>query len=162
MWKLWVRIKWIIGRLMGWIGTLESEIKLIKQYKLSELHLHSTAMYKPDKLLGMPFDYQFDAVRTLNKGGDCNSLHRCYQVYYYNKGYRSYLVTYIAEPFKMSHGFCVYRYHNLWVAVNYDVETHHTCLTEAIEHVASLYQSTPITYVIQDIKWRVTNVRDIK
>jgi len=156
--KIWITIKVIYGRLKGWIGSLEKEKEAVKRY---ELGLIKKIPYKQDKFLGLQWDYQFDAVKAFT-GGDCNSIHRVWQIYFSNMGFDSYLVTYIAEPFKMSHGFCMSYKDGIYYSCNYGNIHEHKTAKEAVEFVASLYESKVKCFVMQDTRWRFIDDRQIQ
>lgn len=158
--SLWITIKCFYSKIVGWIGKLDKEIECISKLDLktcnySELNKIGI-VYKRDLLNNKQWDFQFDSVEVIKrKGGDCNSLNRVVQVYYHMQDFKTYLVTYIAKPFKMSHSTCIGIKNGKYYCLDYGYILEMKNLKECFLYLENIYHCKMIGFVIQDINWKI-------
>ena len=161
--KLYLNLKYYFNFFIGNIGSLSSELLFIKQNynKLNDnvaKNLLENITYKQDKFNGTQWDWQFDAKKTIKRGGgDCNSIHRVWQVYFHNQGYESFLASYHANPFSKSHTFCIFKDKKTKkiYSCDYGDIIERTSTNKAFQEVSKTYNSTVVSSALQDIRWRV-------
>jgi hypothetical protein len=157
--KLWVRLKCWYAKCRGWIGCLQAEKYYIDRY-IDDIDVAlSKIKYTQDKISNVQWDHQYDAKYVWQKKkGDCNSIHRLVQIYYFQKGYWAWLCTYIAKPFKKSHSFVIIKENGKYFGINYsDITRKRRTAREVVRDIARLYDSKAIAYCYQDEHWRLYN-----
>jgi len=173
--KIWLPIKlwfsWLCGKRKFKVN---EEIDFIyKQISntFTPFHYDWKGKYKSDVIFGkIPFDWQLDAVTCWVKGGDCNSLHRIAQVYFYClqsgdniKSFHSLLVTFITKPFIKSHAFVLRDRGDAWYWFDYGIERPlDENLDIAINKLKVDYEIQKgvkiLAYALQDINYKVIKV----
>jgi len=160
---IWIKIKLYYGILRGYIGLLKKELQFVADNvpnpELDYLRKIGIS-YRADMLGNIKWDCQFDSVEVFKRGGaDCNSLNRIVQVYYHLRGFKAYLVTTIADPFKLSHGTCILKNKDgLFYTADYGYigSKIYPSAERAIQAVATEYKVKKIrAFIIQDINWNV-------
>ncbi len=111
--RLWLPIKLVLSGLFDYRRyKVEEEINFMERSSLNphKIDWSRKGLYRDDKLFGKTqFDWQLDAINLFVRGGDCNSIHRLWQVWYHIQGYTAYLITLKTKPFKNSHSFVVFQ-----------------------------------------------------
>jgi len=178
MLKLWIKLKMFYAKKRGWIHSIEQEREFVDGLTVSEI---KNIVYKQDIFLGIQWDWQFDSIITMAlRGADCNSIHRVWQMYYYNKGYQSYLITYTHKPvyrekltfgqkilnrlgILYAHSFCAYFNPTTdhWIQINYGNKAAGKSLKDVINFNASSYELETKEVCIQNINWEFVNAASI-
>lgn len=177
---LWIEIKLLISKLCNWIHPIYEELKFVKEnfndkfnelsfryislneFKLADFCLLKTNIkYKPDKLFNfIPFDWQYDSIKLFNNnGGDCNSLHRLIQCFYHNLGYETYLLTFLAKPFKKSHTTCIAFKDNNIYSIDYGQMIKYNIKDNIIKLFENSYNCKIKTYILQNINWKIVDLK---
>lgn len=166
---VYIRLKYVVSVLFRQIkNSVDVEVEFVKKYFKDENDIYAFICnrnnYVSDKLFNFfDWDWQKDSVNTIMRGGDCNSLHRVLQVWLFGRGYDSYLFSFLAKPFKMSHSFVVYKKNNIWFMNDYGCEVFigkriKENLFVINEYLGRVYKSKIVEFVMQDIRFRVVDV----
>ena len=153
---IWVNLKHLIAKINGWIHPLKEELKFVKKKVKSpeyfELVKNGKMKYKPDSL-----DEQYDSITALTiEGDDCDGFNRIAQVYFHLKKYKAYLVSYIAEPFKMSHSTCILESGDFFLDADYGtIRKSYASMEECVKAIAERYGAKVVCFISQDIDWKV-------
>ena len=151
---IWIYIKHFIGIYTLNIGSVENELKYVKD-KVKSIdfeELTHLVSYKKDFI-----DEQCDSITVMKKGSDdCDGFNRLVQCFLYNKGKEAYLVSYWAKPFRKSHTTCIVRSRGRFIDYDYGYKgKSFKTLKECVENIGNRYHSKVVSYVLQDIEWEV-------
>lgn len=168
--KMAVRLRQIVSRLMGWVKSVKKEIAFVKEkyhsiadiekitYQLDHFYIAGNR-FRFLTIFGKPFwfaDWQFDSVFLTKQGfGDCNSIHRLYQVFWYNQGLESYLVNIFGS--KMGHAVNIIKNGNEYGLCDYSQTFFYPTYSECIQKVKDKYPMIGEIkgIVIQDMNWKI-------
>lgn len=156
---IWFKI--FINKLLRNISPLKDEIAFVKDnfshYKyIWQGFLEKGLSYKQDLLFGKQFDWQYSSDILFKKGGgDCNSIHRLFQMYFWLKNYDSYLVTIITDNIKKNHTTCICKKDNYYYLFDYDLQFYGTFI-ECIEELKKRHNIKKVLSITcQDINWKI-------
>ena len=175
--KNYLKFKIWFSKLLHYIGEVYDEIEFLKSLKIelrkglittiSWFTLISKGFkYKPDKNVKF-IDMQFDAIQTHKRGGDIGSVARVFQVLHHMNYSESYLISYIAKPFKKSHVFVLLidrvGKNIIYTALDYGKIIYKgEGLNESVRAVAKYHNSEYLEFAIQDIFWKIVEKNNIK
>jgi len=168
--SIYIYFKTLWGVLRGWIHPVEEELQFVKKHIKSPIYddLKKNGMkYMSDLLFGkVQWDRQYDSITAYKtKGDDCDGFNRIVQCWYHLQGYKAYLVTYIADPFEMSHTTCLIEKDGIIKNADYGSEGkayHDYDFELCIESLAyQRYGARVVRYVVQNINWRLVNFKKI-
>lgn len=170
--KLSVIFKMILSRFMQWVGPVKKELDFVRDryhsiddckkidYQTDAFHISGD--HFPE--LKLPFglvwkaDWQFDSVKLTKQGfGDCNSIHRLYQVFWHNQKLESYLVSIFGD--KAGHTVNIIKNGREYGLCDYSQTFFYPTYSDCIKKVSEKYPMvSPIKgIVIQDINWKIIN-----
>lgn len=173
--KLYIWLKTIINKILGNISPLKKELSFMSEIfpEISMKILKEKGVtYKPDLLFNshsektgadivkIQWDWQYSADVMFKKGGgDCNSIMRAFQVYWYLKGYNSYLVTIICDDITKCHATCIIEKDKKYWLVDYDDRIECDSYAGCINHVQKKYGMHEIkSLTAQNISWKVVKI----
>ena len=157
--KLYIVYKILISRLFGYLKPFEKEAAAYKEHikkpTWGAMQKYNIA-YQREK-----YDFQNSADQTIEKkAGDCEDIHRVFQVGYHLKGYKAYLVSMWGIDIfnkRFGHAFCVCSDGNgQYTLIDYNDISITNSLRAAVEIVRHKYKvNTVKAVVIQDIAWKI-------
>lgn len=181
--KLYIWLKWLINKLFRNISSLKEEIlfvrdnflynyeklnmKILEDHKIKYIpdYLFSKhgPNYKADIIKSPIWDWQYSSdVLVKHGGGDCNSIHRLFQMFYYLKDWNSYLVTIITDDMSKHHTTCIIERDRKFKLIDYDTDLDCETFTDCINAVQKKYNIHKILSITsQDIYWKIIKSKDI-
>lgn len=176
--KIWVILKTLFAKIIGYIDSVKKE-KEFMLYK-SDIQIHDLEKkYQIDNIAGIPFDFAYDSITIFNrKNVDCG-MNRAWQMYFNIKKYNAYLVHYTHYPLKefnntrfnrilnklgilMAHITVIIEKDHKWYTADYGQVKMANDPKQAIEMIASKYKCKVKSFVIQDINWKIRKLKEIE
>lgn len=124
---------------------------------MSILKMHGVT-YKQDLLGKAQWDWQFSADQLVKRGGgDCNSIMRAFQVFWYLKGWNAYLVTIVADDPAKCHATCIIKKDKEYRLIDYDDNIECSDYSDCINTAQKKYNIHRVVNIVsQDIRWKIT------
>ncbi len=160
MYNIYIWFKTIINKIIDNISPLKKEMAfIIDNFEtMSMLTLKKAGVeYKQDLLGKTQWDWQFSTDKLVQrKGGDCNSIMRAFQAYYYLKGFNAYLVTIVADDPAKCHATCILKKDNAYFVSDYDDFIECSDYADCINTVQKKYNIHRVVNIVaQDIRWKI-------
>ncbi len=163
MYKIYIWFKVLVNRLLGNISPIKKELVFVlNNFTTMDMAALKSkgVVYKMDLLGKAQWDWQFSADQLVNRGGgDCNSIMRAFQVFYYLKGWNAYLVTVITDDPAKHHATCIIQKGEQYRLIDYDDNIECADYCDCINTVQKKYNiHQVISITSQDINWKVRKI----